>query len=370
MIKTHYQLKNFKFNLVMLLVAITIFGIIVIGSAKQSVQGDQTIGFIISLVVMIVFSLIDYKWLAQFSWLLYLLTILMLIGVMLFGKSSGGAQRWINLGPVRFQPSELCKIFLIIFFSKFFMDAKNDLNTPKILLSSVALIAVPLVLVLKQPNLSTTIIIALIFASMIFVAGLDRRIVIALLALAIPLVVVTLIVVVQPDQQLITGYQQTRILAWLEPEQYKTEEGMQQQNSITAIGSGQLNGKGLNNDDVDSLKNGNFVPEPQTDFIFAVIGEELGFIGCCIVVILLLLIVINCILIGRRAPDTSGRLICCGMAALIGFQSLVNMGVATGLIPNTGVTLPFVSYGQTSLVSLYLGMGIVLNIGLQPVKYE
>ena len=164
-------------------------------------------------------------------------------------------------------------------------------------------------------------------------------------------------------------YPATRIMSWLDPTNY-ADTAAQQRNSIWAIGSGQLFGKGLNNSVVTSMKNTNYIIEPQTDFIFAVAGEELGFIGTISIIILLLLIVIECILIARKAKDTSGKLICCGMGALIGFQAFINLCVATGLMPNTGMTLPFVSYGLTSLVSLYMGMGIVLNVGLQPRKYS
>jgi rod shape determining protein RodA len=159
-------------------------------------------------------------------------------------------------------------------------------------------------------------------------------------------------------------------MAWLYPNDPRwSDTAAQQQNSIMAIGSGQLWGKGLNNSVATSMKNANYIIEPQTDFIFAVAGEELGFIGTLIIILLLLFIILSCILIGRKAKDLSGRLICCGMAALIGFQSVFNIFVATGLMPNTGIPLPFVSYGLTSLLSLYMGMGIVLNVGLQPKKY-
>ena len=127
--------------------------------------------------------------------------------------------------------------------------------------------------------------------------------------------------------------------------------------------------KGLNNNVVSSVKNGNFVAEPQTDFIFSVAGEELGFIGCCIIILLELLIAYECIRIGRKARDLTGTLICCGVGSLIVFQSFMNICVATGLMPNTGLPLPFVSYGLTSLVSLFIGIGVVLNIGLQAKKY-
>ena len=137
-----------------------------------------------------------------------------------------------------------------------------------------------------------------------------------------------------------------------------------------AIGSGQLTGKGLNNNTTTSVKNGNFLSEPETDFIFAIIGEELGFVGCCIVILLLLLIVIECILIGQKAKDTGGRLICGGVAALIGTQSFINVSVATMIFPNTGISLPFISYGLTSVVCFFIGIGLVLNVGLQPNKYQ
>ena len=144
------------------------------------------------------------------------------------------------------------------------------------------------------------------------------------------------------------------------------EEAYQQQNSIIAIGSGQLYGKGLNTNAVNSVKNGNFISEPQTDFIFAVAGEELGFAGCMAIVTLELLIAILCVRIGLRAREKSGMLICMGVGSLILFQSSLNIGVTTGLMPNTGITLPFVSYGVTSLVTFCMQIGLVLNVGLQP----
>lgn len=157
-------------------------------------------------------------------------------------------------------------------------------------------------------------------------------------------------------------------MAWLHPDEYENAEGYQQTNSQIAIGSGQLFGKGLNNNEIASVKNGNFISEPQTDFIFAIIGEELGFVGGCVVVILCFLIAIECVLAATRASDIEGKIICSGMAALVGFQSFFNIGVATGVIPNTGLPLPFVSYGLTSLISLFMGMGFVLNVRLQAVR--
>jgi rod shape determining protein RodA len=146
------------------------------------------------------------------------------------------------------------------------------------------------------------------------------------------------------------------------------DEAYQQQNSIIAIGSGQLYGKGLNTNAVNSVKNGNFISEPQTDFIFAVAGEELGFAGCLAIVTLELVIAILCVRVGMRAREKAGMLICMGVGSLILFQSALNIGVTTGLMPNTGITLPFVSYGVTSLVTFCMQIGLVLNVGLQPKR--
>ena len=131
------------------------------------------------------------------------------------------------------------------------------------------------------------------------------------------------------------------------------------------MGSGQWTGKGLNNNKVSSANKGNFVSQNHNDFIFAVAGEELGFLGCCLIIFLLFLILLECIIIARKAKDLSGTLICCGVAGLVAFQSFLNISVATGILPNTGTPLPFVSYGLTSLLTLYIGMGFVLNVGLQ-----
>ena len=227
-----------------------------------------------------------------------------------------------------------------------------------------------LLLVYKQPSLSATICIAALFCVIMFMAGLSYKFIGTVLAITIPTIALVIGIVVQPNQPFLKDYQQKRILAWLEPEAYATEEAYQQLNSVMAIGSGQLNGKGYNSDATTSVKNGNFILEPQTDFIFAIIGEELGFVGCCVVIILLLLIVIECIVIGLRAKDTGGRIICGGVGALVGIQTFINISVATGIFPNTGISLPFVSYGLTSLVCFFAGIGLVLNVGLQPKKYQ
>ena len=159
--------------------------------------------------------------------------------------------------------------------------------------------------------------------------------------------------------------QRNRIVAFLNKEEYANAEGYQQEYSVMAIGSGQLTGKGYKNNQISSVKNADFIAEQQTDFIFAVIGEEFGFTGACTVIVLITLISVECFLTAQRAKDLAGTVIASGVGGMIGFQSFVNIGVVTYLLPNTGLPLPFVSYGLTSLISSFIGIGFVLNVGLQ-----
>lgn len=365
-----YRLKDFKFSLLISVLALTCLGIMVIGSAKQSVQGRQIIGLVIGLIALAVVSMIDYVWILNLQWILYGLTIAMLLAVRFFGRDVNGATRWIDFGFTTFQPSELAKILLVLFFAKYIMNHEDEITKPVTIIKAVLLMAAPCFLIYKQPDLSTTISIVLVFCVMMYVGGLGYKFIGIFLLITVPAAVILLSLIVHSDIDILQGYQETRILAWLQPEKYSSDEAYQQNNSIMAIGSGRLTGKGLNNNTTTSVKNGNFILEPQTDFIFAIVGEELGFVGCCIVIGLLLLIVIQCTRIGMRAPDTGGRIICCGVAAQIGIQSFINISVATGLFPNTGIPLPFVSYGMSSLVSMFIGIGLVLNVGLQQKKYK
>lgn len=351
-----------------MVIAITVMGILAIGSANPSFQQTQILGFVMGLFLMVVLSLFDYSFFLNFHWILYIMNLFLLVLVQLMGSSAGGAQRWVSIAGIRFQPSETAKILLILFFAQYIMKHREHLNTLKTLGTIILLMLPPLILVYKQPNLSTTIIIFLVCTVLIFIGGLDYKIIFGILAVAVPVLVILLSLILQPEQNIINDYQQKRILAWLNPEEYINTEGFQQANSMIAIGSGQLWGKGLDNNEIGSVKNGNFISEPQTDFIFAIVGEELGFMGGCAVIILLGLIALECLMIAKRAKDLAGTLIAAGMATIIGFQSFINLSVATGLLPNTGIPLPFVSYGLTSLMSLYIGMGFVLNVGLQCEK--
>ncbi len=364
-----YRLRDYRFRLIFWVIILSVIGILIIGSVEDSdLQNKQIIGLAAGLVLMVIVSVIDYVWLLKFYWIFYLIGIAFLIAVLVVGTSAGGATRWLNLGFTQFQPSDLMKIFLIMFYAQYFSKHEDDISSFRTILKAVILVAIPLVLIYKQPNLSTCILVTLLFCCIYFIAGLSYKIILGIIAVATPLFVILVGIILKPGQTIIHEYQLLRILSWLYPDQYP-DEAAQQVNSIIAIGSGQLYGKGLATTAVSSVKNANYLSEAQTDFIFAVAGEELGFLGCTAIIVLELLVVLECIWIGKNAREFSGTLICCGMGSLIAIQSIMNICVTTGLMPNTGLPLPFVSSGLTSLMTLFIGIGLVLNVGLQMKKY-
>ena len=367
-----YKLRFYNFRLIIFLLAISLIGVTLVGTAAENLKSKQFAGVILGLIIMVILSLMDYSWIMNFQWLMYGFNIIMLIVVRIAGSSANGAARWIGIGSFRFQPTELSKIILIVFFAKFFMDHEENLNTLKTLAASAGLLAVPLILILEQPDLKNTLTVIVIFCMMIYIAGLSYKVIGGALLISVPLLIIFLSIVVQPDQKLLKDYQRSRIMSFLYPENEEYSDNIEQQkNSKTAIASGELVGKRISGDDsTASVNEGNFVSENQTDFIFAVAGEEYGFIGCTTIVLLLLAISFECICMSLRAKDLSGKILCCGMGGLIALQSFINICVATGMAPNTGTPLPFVSYGLTSLVSLYIGMGLVLNVGLQSSAYN
>ena len=370
----NYKFKDYDFKLILYLCIITVIGILLVNSAQPDNTRKQLMGFVAGLAIMIILSFIDYHiWLK--IWPVYYLAMIgLLVAVLVKGNTALGAKRWFTLFGIRFQPSEAAKILLILFFAQFIMKFKERINQWYMILIMVILAAPPMALIFKEPDLSTTIVFALIFLSILFLGEINYRYFIALAAVGIPAFIIVFLLLIQPDSVLVgkngedglvEQYQQLRVLAWLHPDEYELEEAFQQQNSIMAIGSGQLTGKGLNNTGVNSVKKGNFISEPQTDFIFTIAGEELGFVGSATIIILLMLITIECFIVAFKAADLPGRIIAGGMGAFIGFQSTINICVTTGLFPNTGIPLPFVSYGLTSLLVIYIGMGFVMNVRLQ-----
>lgn len=368
-----YKLKNYNFRLILLLLVICGLGIAIIGSANDGSDNravfKQAIGMVIGFSGMIVISLIDYGWILKFYWLIYVFNVGLLSAVLLIGSSHHGAKRWIDITDgLTIQPSEFAKIFMILFLAKFLTVNKERISKWWFLIVTAGLAGITLLLIEKEPDLSTTILVTGLTVIMVFAAGISYKKIGIILAVFIPVAAAAIIYIQQPEQKLLDDYQMKRINAFLYPDEYD-DARYQQDNSVLAIGSGKLYGKGLYNDSTESLKNANYLSrEMVNDFIFAIIGEEMGFVGSCIVLGVLFLIIAECFLAAIFAPDASGRMLCTGMAALLTLQVFINVGVATELLPNTGIPLPFISTGLSSLISLFGGMGFVLNVSLQRVR--
>lgn len=373
--KFDYDFRNYDFRLILYMIILNVTGVFVVRSAinADSFQDPQVarqiMGAFAGLAMCIGLSLVDYRKITQRSRFIYIFCVLLLIGVKIYGTAAGhGATRWVRvpvLGQV--QPAEFVKVGLILFFADYFQKMKDEINFPHVLALAFLYFLIPASLVLLQPNLSTTIIMTVIVACMVFASPIHIRWIagVLIVSLLFGLLLYYLFRSGLYDKiPLLRGYQAERILTFMNPSE--NQQGYnQQQNSIMAIGSGLLKGKGLFNHSIFSVKNGDFLSEQDNDFIFAVIGEELGFRGSVIIIIFFLLIVLECLIIASEAKNLSGRLICVGVMAWIGFQTYTNIAVATGLFPNTGITLPFFSRGVSSLLSVYLGLGIVLNVALQ-----
>lgn len=374
-----YRIRDYDIKLIIMVIGLALIGVMAIGSAKEDLQTRQLMGVIAGVFLMIVISFLDYNVILKLYWLMYAANLVLLALVKLsgLGDDSNGSQRWLNLFGFRFQPSESAKIILILFFAQFIMIHREHLNTLKYTMLCIILFIPPLLLIYLQPDMSTSIVVMLLFCVIMFIGGISYKLVIGALAVAVPTIVTAFLLVLQPEEanvlinmEIIKPYHRLRVLAWLHPEEYANSIAYQTVNSMTAIGSGQLMGKGYNTNVISSVKNGNFISEAQTDFIFAVIGEEFGFVGGCVVIGLIILIALECMLIAKKSKDLAGTIIASGMAAWVGFQGFINISVATGLIPNTGIPLPFVSYGLTSLLSLFMGMGFVLNVRLQGKNFK
>ncbi|MBP5773344.1 MAG: FtsW/RodA/SpoVE family cell cycle protein [Eubacterium sp.] len=368
---TSYKLSKLNFRLLVYVFALTTLGVFAIGSATegQDYQMRQIVGVVVALIGLVVLTLFSYKFVFKFYWPLYFVAIGLLLLVLILGQTKLGATRWIDLGFVQFQPSEVAKLFLIIFVVMFIQKHYETLDTPKTLGLVNLFALIILFLIFREPDLSSTIVLFVTFCAIMFLSNMSGKIIAAIAIIAVPIVLVFGFFAVNPNSGILQEYQYNRIVGFFQEDNKEAKEiRYQQENSLLAIGSGGLKGKGIENENATSVKNGKFLSEAHTDFIFTIIGEELGFFGAAAVIILLLLVVIECIIVGSRAPDISSRLFCYGFGVLIAIQSFINISVATMLLPNTGVTLPFVSYGPTSLLSLFCGVGIVLNIGLQRQK--
>ena len=365
---SEFSVKNYNFRLVALVIALNVIGILVINSATggdRALVTRQIVGICAGIVVAGVLSFIPYRGILKFYAIIYIGCITFLVLVLVLGLIRGGARRWITLPVIgQLQPSEFVKIGLIAFFAQFLGKNEERINSASVIVQFIGLAALPLILILLEPDLSTTIVTAVIIISMIYVAGISYKIIGFFAAIVIPIGTAFMYLIRNGKLSILNEYQTNRILAFFDTTGAYSDANLQQNSSIMAIASGQLFGKGLNNTSLDSVKNGNFLAAEQTDFIFAVIGEELGFVGCLAVIVLFALIVFECYRMAAKTEDIRGKIICTGVGTLIAFQSFTNIAVAIGVFPNTGLPLPFISYGLSSLMSLYLGLGLVLNVGL------
>lgn len=369
MLKT-YELRNYNFKLIVCLLLLSNFGVVMINFANSQYTKKQLFGIGLSVIAMVIVSLIDYNTICKFWWVIYGINTVLLLLVILIGKNVNGAKRWIEVpGLGAIQPSEFAKIIMIVVVAYFLEKHKDDLNTLKTLVELAAICAVPVFLIVAT-DLSQAIDMTIILFSMIFVGGLSYKIIATVAISFFPVVFAVLFYVDHAKNVLFfKDYQVGRIKSFLHPGEQSIDSIRQQRNSIMAIGSGMLHGKLFQNSSAVTVKDANLVSEQHTDFIFSVVGEEFGFIGCVIFIAILILIMLQCIKMANYARNTSGMLIATGIAALICLQSFINIGVTTKLLPNTGLPLPFVSYGLSSLLSNFIGMGLVLNIGLQRRKY-
>lgn len=371
--------ENFKHfdGLVLLLVTILVFfGTVMIGSANgwvydsehfslDSLMIKQLIGYVLGLVAIMLIMLCDYSFLKMVAIPAYGAVLILLVLVLQFGTGADendNVSRWLPLfGDFNIQPSELCKISLALMLGWFFDKFQDRIQRISILLIAALIILVPLVLVYKEPDLSTSLVILAIAGATLFSAKLSWRYIIPGLILVSVLVIVVYYDAISPTPQFLGDYQVDRILAWLHPEEYALTTAYQTIQSRTAIGSGALYGVGI-------FHNSGMVPVPTTDFIFGIIGEELGFIGCSIVILLFLALALRILWIAAHTEDLFGKLICIGIATMIAFQSAIHMGVSTAVLPNTGLPLPFVSYGLSSLTANMIGIGLVLRINAENKK--
>ena len=360
--------REFDWVLMLITVATTGFGVAMILSADPwsasacpgvvPCAGRQILHVLVGCAVLFIMAAIDYRMLNNLGWFIYLTIVGLLIVVLVAGYVSGGAQRWLNLGIVPLQPSELAKPMLVIALAKY-MSA-NDMRRFRHVLISFLLMAVPMVLIYQQPDLGTSLSLIAVWFVMAFIAGM-RMIHIGVLGLGAGLILPIFL-------SQLEGYQQDRILVFLDPTRDPLGRGFSITQALIAVGSGGWLGSGYASGTQNQL---HFLRVRHTDFIFSVLAEELGFVGSLILFALLAFLILRIVRASHLARDEFGRLIAIGIATVILFQSFTNIGVSIKLMPATGMTLPFISYGGSSLITLLIALGLVQSIVMRrPRAFE
>jgi rod shape determining protein RodA len=330
----------------------------VLSSGTTFVRGLMWTG--IALIAFIICTAFDYKWLKTFAWPLYLVQLGLLVGTLAIGHGVGGASRWISIGPFDFQFSELAKILMIVVLANYLGARQGRLGSITSILGACLLVGPPFLLVMLQPDLGTSLVLLAILGGMLFMSGASLRwlgaMVGAVLA-GLPLV----------WTYVLRDYQKQRLTAFLDPATDTQGAGYQLNQSVIAVGSGGPFGKGLTNGTQNQL---NFLPVQESDFVAAIYLEELGFIGAMVLLILFGALLWRLLVSGWRSKDPFGMMFASGLASMILFQLVVNLGMVIGIMPITGIPLPFVSHGGASLISLAVGLGIVQSINIRQTRAE
>ena len=355
-------LGGFDTVIIVMVLVLSIFGVAMVFSAGyySTVGSDDGVfyylwkqGFwvISGLIIMFVVANYDYHNYSRLGNFLMLCSIAMLILVLLVGSSANGATRWIGIGSFRLTPSELSKLFMIIYTAAYLSLYPEKIRTTEGLITLFGVMFIHFALVMKQPNLSTAVVIAAIMLGIMMVAGLDFKWIGALVAAAGAGAFVIL-------NFMKDSHWYSRLTNWIDPFADSQGEGYQVSQSLIALGNGGLKGLGFGK----SISKNLYLPEPQNDFILAVIGEELGYVGFILLMIAYIFLLYRLILVALKSKDSLGFYLAAGVAVMLGLQVIINVAVVTASMPATGITLPFISYGGTSMWSFMAAMGIVLNI--------
>lgn len=352
--------------ILLLVLSISVIYSLVFNSSENDLSYKQGIFSIIGIGVMGGISFVDYRFFKSTSWIFYLLTIILLIYVDFFGIAAGGAMRWIDLGFFQLQPSELAKIFLIITLASFYAGKIDKIRWIDIIFA--LLIFLPtILLVLKEPDLGTGLVLSFVFVVLLFSAK-PTKVQTVLISLTIFFAVAVLIMStfnIAPFGRLLQDYQRSRILTFIDPDSDPYGRGYNVKQAQITVGSGGIYGKGLGHGSQSQLQ---FLPKPHTDFIFAGIAESFGFLGVVVILSFYAILTFKIISIGNIARDNFGMLVCFGSAAMLLFQIMVNVGMNLGLVPVTGIPLPFASYGGSALVAYLFLIGIIQSIFIRHKK--
>ncbi|UFJ39050.1 rod shape-determining protein RodA [Brevibacillus humidisoli] len=366
------HLKELDWTILLIFVGLGAFSYLGISGSGAGIETaqKQVVWYVLGFVVLGVSLLVDYQLYKSLAYLLYGFGLVLLVGV-LFTKPINNAHSWYDLGPVLFQPSEVVKLFIILAVARYL--SKNSENPDRFgafyqLIPPALLVIVPLLLVLIQPDLGTSMVYVGILTTMLVVGGIRLRHVLYLGSLVGSFLATMTVLYFYRDDlffKIIKPYQWDRIVYWLNPDLEAMGRGFQLKQSLIAIGSGQLMGKGVNTATQASY---GWVPVGESDFIFTVIAERMGFIGAGILMMLFFFLIYRMIRIAMEAKDAFGSYVVAGVVGMLTFQVFENIGMTIQLMPITGLPLPFISYGGSSLISNFLIMGIVLNIGMRKQK--